>query len=484
MIYQSFGEVARRRSDRLAVVADREAATYGSLLARADAIADTLARTAGVGASDTVLVLLPNSTDFVALFVAIAKLGAVCMPIDPSLTDREIGTYLQRFHIQAAVISRAFERERRGALAGLTDHRRLSIEALPRGVGPSTPERRGGPFEGVVAAVSTSGSTGSPKVVGRTQRGLLAGFASLARTVQAVPEDRVLGVVPFRHAYGLASAMLLSLMSGATLVIMDRFLPRRLIDVVAEHRVSLLVGSPFIFSTVAECIQGRSALATVRVALSSGAAVPPGTARRFLENTGVRIRELYGSSETGVIAVGDPDEVPGTRSATPVQGVDVKIVDDAGATVPPGATGEVLVRSDSMAAGYLGEPGDGRFPLRDGFYPTGDLGHVDGRGTLVLEGRTSLRLNIAGVKVDPVEIEQVILELPQVEKVVVSSVLSERGMELIKASLVLADGQELAREAVIAHCRHELAEYKVPRIVEVVDKLPENILGKRVTGAE
>jgi long-chain acyl-CoA synthetase len=483
MIYEALRGVARRHRDRVAVVTGRETATYGSLLARADALADTLTRTGGVGASDTVLVLLPNSTDFVALFVAIARLGAVCMPIDPALTDREIGAYLRRFHIHTAVIPAAFERERRGALAGLTEQRRLSIEALPRGIGPSNPDRRGGPFEGVVAAVSTSGSTGSPRVVGRTQRGLLAGFASLARAVQVVPEDRVLGVVPFRHSHGLANAMLLSLMSGATLVVMERFLPRRLIDIVAEHRVSLLVGSPFIFSTVAECVQGRSAFATVRAALSSGAAVPPGTARAFLERTGVSIRELYGSSETGVIAVGDPDEAPGTRSARPVQGVDVRVVDDAGAALPPGATGEVLVRSEIMAAGYLGEH-DGRFPLRYGFYATGDLGHVDRRGNLVLEGRTSLRLNIAGVKVDPVEIERVILELPQVKNVVVSSVLGERGMELIKASLVLAEGRELAREAVIAHCRGQLAEYKVPRIVEVVDTLPANIMGKRVTGPD
>ena len=132
--------------------------------------------------------------------------------------------------------------------------------------------------------------------------------------------------------------------------------------------------------------------------------------------------------------------------------------------------------------GYLGEEGGGRFPLRDGFYPTGDLGHLDARGSLVLEGRTSLRLNIAGVKLDPVEIERVIFALPQVAQVAVSSVTGGRGMEMIKASVVLRAGQDLRRETLVEHCRKELAEHKVPRIVELVDSLPENIMGKRVRG--
>ena len=210
----------------------------------------------------------------------------------------------------------------------------------------------------------------------------------------------------------------------------------------------------------------------MRTAISSGAAVPAPIAARFLEKTGVTIRELYGSTETGTIAI----------DGKPVESVEVTIVDDNGGAVELGAIGEVLVRSDIMSAGYLGEEDGGRLPLRDGFYPTGDLGHIDPNGRLVLSGRRSLRLNIAGVKVDPVEIERVMLDFPQVAQVAVSSVIGERGMEMIRARVVLRPHQELRREALIDHCRKELAEHKVPRIVEVVDTLHENIMGKRVTG--
>jgi long-subunit acyl-CoA synthetase (AMP-forming) len=109
--------------------------------------------------------------------------------------------------------------------------------------------------------------------------------------------------------------------------------------------------------------------------------VPRATALAFLDKTGVRIRELYGSSETGVIAVADPDEAPGTRAARPLRGVEVSVVDDTGGALAAGATGEILVRSPILADGYLGEPGDGRLPLRGGFYPTGDLGHGTPAGT-------------------------------------------------------------------------------------------------------
>jgi long-chain acyl-CoA synthetase len=413
---------------------------------------------------------LPNTAEFVALFLAVAKLGAVVMPIDPALRDRELGAYLERFDVRAAVTSTALQSQRPGCLAALAGDRWLTTEALTSAAGGANRIHRAGPFEGVLVALSTSGSTGVPKIVGRTHRGLLAGFTGLCGAIGVVPDDRVLGVTPFYHSHGVANAMVFSLLSGGTLVLMSRFLPRRLVEVVSEFGVTVFVGSPFIFGTVADCVTDRSSFASVRTAFSSGAAVPAPMARAFLEKTGVRILELYGSSETGVIAV----------DGKPVAGVEVRVVDDRGVAVGPGATGEVLVRSGIMAVGYLGEKGGGRFPLRDGFYPTGDLGYLDARGNLVLEGRTSLRLNIAGVKVDPVEIERVILILPQVAQVAVSSVTGDRGMEMIKASVVLRAGQDLRRETLIEHCRKELAEHKVPRIVEVVDSLHENIMGKRV----
>jgi long-chain acyl-CoA synthetase len=471
MIYERFQAVARIHANQPAIIDEGVSLTYQELIDRVEALAVTLARDVGVGEAEIILALLPNSADFVVLFLAVARLGAVLMPIEPALKDREVGQYLERFDIRAAVTSAAFQDELPEALTALDENRRFTIEALIRAAG-ETSIRRGGPFPGVLAALSTSGSSGAPKVAGRTHRGLLAGFRALREAIGIVAGDRVLGVVPFHHAHGLAAGVVFSLMSGGALVVMRRFHPRRLIEVVSNRRVSVFVGSPFIFGTVADCVIDRSAFSSVRTAISSGAAVPAPIAARFLEHTGVTIREFYGSTETGGITI----------DGKLLEGVEVTIVDDAGAAVEPGAIGEVLVRSDIMAAGYLGEEDGGRFPLRDGFYPTGDLGYFDGSGTLVLSGRRSLRLNIAGVKVDPVEIERVILDVPQVAQVAVSSVIGERGMEMIRARVVLRPHQELRREALIDHCRKKLAEHKVPRIIEVVASLHENIMGKRVTG--
>lgn len=472
MIHERLHAVARSHGDRVAIVDEGATLTYAALLDRADALAATLASDAQVREADIILALLPNTAEFVCLFLAAARLGAVMMPLDPALRDHELRGYLDRIETRAAVTTAAFCDARPNALGGLPIQRRFTIETLVSAGRPTAPPLRTGPFEGVVAAFSTSGSTGTPKIVGRTQRGLLAGFAGLSGAIGVVPEDRVLGVTPFHHPHGLANAMIFSLMSGGTLVLMRRFVPRRLIEVVAGHRVSVVVGSPFIFGTVADCVTNRPAFASVRTAISSGAAVPVPIATAFLEKTGVRIRELYGSTETGIIAL----------DGKPAEGVEIAILDDQGATVAQGATGEILVWSHGMAAGYLDSHGGWRFPLRNGFYPTGDLGHLDEEGRIVLEGRMSLRLNIAGVKVDPVEIERVIQSMPQVAQVAVSSVIGERGMALIKASVVVRQGEALQREAVVGRCRERLAEHKVPRIVEFVDALPENIMGKRVTG--
>jgi long-chain acyl-CoA synthetase len=473
MIYERLHAVVQSHASRPAIIDESVSLTYQELIDRVDALAVTLARDVGVREAEIVLALLPNSAHFVVLLLAVARLGAILMPIDPALKDREVGQYLERFDVRAAVTSAAFRDERPEALAALAENQRFTIEALLGAGGEMTSIRAGGPFAGVLAALSTSGSSGTPKVAGRTHRGLLAGVRALSGALGVVAGDRVLGVAPFHHAHGLAGAVLFSLMSGGALVVMRRFHPRRLIEVVSEHRVSVFVGSPFIFSTVADCVIDRSAFSSVRTVISSGAAVPAPTAARFLEKTGATIREWYGTTETGGIAI----------DGKPLESVEVRIVDDRGAAVEPGATGEVLVRSDLMAAGYLGKEDGGRLPLRDGFYPTGDSGYIDGDGTLVLSGRRSRRLNIGGVKVDPVEIERVILDVPQVAQVAVSSVIGERGMEMIRARVVLRPHQELRREALIDHCRRQLAEHKVPRIIEVVATLHENIMGKRVTGA-
>lgn len=470
MIYQRFQAIVRSHANRPAIIDEGVSLTYQELIDRVDALSVTL-RDIGVREAEIVLALLPNSADFVVLFLAVARLGAVLMPIDPALKDREVGQYLERFDVRVTVTPAAFTDERPDALSTLAENRRFTIDALLSAAG-ETSIRRGGPFAGVLAALSTSGSSGTPKVAGRTHRGLLAGVRALSAAIGVVDGDRVLGVVPFHHAHGLAAAVVFTLMSGGAVVVMRRFHPRRLIDVVSERRVSVFVGSPFIYGTVADCANDRSAFSSVRTAISSGAAVPAPIAARFLEKTGVTIREFYGSTETGGITI----------DGKPLESVELTIVDDTGAAVELGATGEVLVRSDIMAAGYLGEKDGGRFPLRNGFYPTGDLGHIDVDGTLVLSGRSSLRLNIAGVKVDPVEIERVILAIPQVAQVAVSSVTGDRGMEMIRARVVLRPHQELRREALIDHCRKQLAEHKVPRIIEVVETLTENIMGKRVTG--
>src|SRR5262249_12336368 len=149
--------VTRRDPGRVAIIDDGRAVTYEDLVGRSDAFARSLAGPSGVSQRDTVLALLGNSADFVALFLAVARLGAVMMPIDPALTDRELGAYLGRFAIRVAITTAAFRRQRPGALAGLGEAPWLAIEALGDGIDEPAPARRGGPFAGVVAAVSTSG---------------------------------------------------------------------------------------------------------------------------------------------------------------------------------------------------------------------------------------------------------------------------------------------------------------------------------------
>jgi long-chain acyl-CoA synthetase len=192
------------------------------------------------------------------------------------------------------------------------------------------------------------------------------------------------------------------------------------------------------------------------------------------------VRQLYGTTETGVIAIQSPDTPfqPGIAGRV-VASAEVRILDERGGCLGLSCNGEVAVRGPGVFTGYLNQPDLNRELFRDGFFRTGDLGRQDASGTLILCGRSKTVINLGGIKVDPAEIEGVLREMPEVRDCTVRGVYDAWQGEIVAASIGVRPGFTLSRQAVVAHCRRRLAEFKIPRQIEFVDAIAVEITGKK-----
>jgi long-chain acyl-CoA synthetase len=330
-----------------------------------------------------------------------------------------------------------------------------------------------------VLFLSTSGSTGTPKIVPRTQNNLVAGAKNVAEALGVTKEDRFLSVVPFYHANGFSNCMFLPMMSGATTVLMKEFSARKMLQILLEENITILFGSPFIFSVISEIAEEGQYVPAMRSCFSSGASMSEDLRRTFFRKFGVKARQLYGSSETGTVSIqlGDKPEAEGAVGR-PLKAVDVKIVSRYGKELPAYEMGEIIVKSPAMTKGYIDEPELNKRAFHNGYFRTGDFGMLHARGSLHIAGRKDRVINAGGVKVDPVEIENVLLSFHKVKEAFVFGIKNRRGMEIVKATLVAQSDCKLSD--VIGYCKGRLADYKIPRIVDFRDEMPRDMMGKVV----
>jgi long-chain acyl-CoA synthetase len=266
---------------------------------------------------------------------------------------------------------------------------------------------------------------------------------------------------------------------GASVVTISRFLPRQVLETIADRGVSVVIGSPFIFKAFARFLSANRDsgpdLGEVRAWVSSGAALPPAM-DRSLAGLGLPVRQLYGSSETGTLCLSGPGPLEPGCVGQPVPGVEIRLVGAGGEAVASGEAGAIEVRSPALFDGYIADV-SGR-PARGGagFYAMGDLGRWNDRGELMLQGRSDAMINVAGVKVDPREVQAVLESMPEIAQALVHGRPDADGMQQIRALIVAR--HEIRAEEVLAYCRSRLAEYKLPRFLEFVDEIPQDLMGK------
>ncbi len=320
----------------------------------------------------------------------------------------------------------------------------------------------------------SSGTTGTPKVVVRPSASAEAAVSLFRSEVPIGPDDRVLGVLPFAHSFGLLFVLLNSLSGGGCLVL-EPFAPRSAVRCIEAQRITVLPATPFMFRMLAETpFDPLPDLGSVRLAIAAGSALPDRIYQGFKERFGLGILQSYGSTETGPVALARPEHA-GTVGL-PYTGIEL-VFEDTGSSGPEGRSGRPLrVLSPGAAQGYLGEPEASASVFGGRGVSTGDLADLDSSGCLRILGRSRPMLSVAGKKVSPAEVEACLLNHPAVEDAVVSGVPAEDGGHRIRAKVVAEPG--VTTQQLQAHVANQLAAYKVPREIQFADPADRTSLGK------
>jgi acyl-CoA synthetase (AMP-forming)/AMP-acid ligase II len=495
---------AQRFGGKEAVIDGDVRLSFAELAAAADAAGRAFVA-AGIGTGDRVAIWSPNVHEWIVALLGLQSAGGVVVPINTRYKGAEAAFILAKSRARILVTVSGFLGHDYIAMLDGHDLPDLEHTVVLRGDAPPGTETwsafvaRGdvvspADLDARVAALGaddtsdilfTSGTTGNPKGVVATHGQTLRGFADWAAIVGLREDDRYLVVNPFFHAFGYKAGIVACLTVGATLV------PQAVFDIpmamanVAEHAITALPGPPAIYQTFLNHPDlDRERVQTLRLAVTGAAPVPVELIQRMEAELGFEtVVTAYGLTECcGIVTVCRPDDPPeriSGSSGRAIPGVEVRIVDDDGGEVPRGEPGEIIVRGYNVMQGYFEAPEQTAEVIDpDGWLHTGDVGTMDADGYVAITDRKKDMFISGGFNAYPAEIERLLLLHPDIAQAAVIGVPDERMGEVGMAFVVATAGADLAADAVVAWAREQMAGFKAPRSVRVVDALPMNASNK------
>jgi long-chain acyl-CoA synthetase len=447
--------------------------------------AAALLRDRDVKPGDRVGLMLPNVPAFVVIYYGILRAGAIVVPMNVLLKRREVGYYLED---SGARLLLAFDEIREEAEAGAAEANAqamvLQRGGLPKWLQPydAEPAVAETAPDDTAVILYTSGTTGQPKGAELTHANLDGNAEVVCRTLtQLGPDDVVLGALPLFHSFGQTAAMNASLRAGACLALLPRFDPEQALQMMDSLRVTIFLGVPTMYAAMLNLPgRGRYDLRSLRTCVSGGQSLPVELLRGFEEAFGCKILEGYGLSETSPVACQnrpDRERKPGSIGI-PIQGVEMKVVDESGEEVPDGEVGEILIRGPNVMKGYWRRPEATEETICDGWLHSGDLGRRDDDGYFYIVDRKKELIIRGGYNVYPREVEEVLYEHPDVVEAAVVGVPDEQMGEEVGAAVVLRPEAQASAEDLRQHVKSQLAAYKYPREVWFLDELPKGPTGK------
>jgi len=501
MLEQMLKETVQRYPENTALIYDALRFTYHDLYALVNRVRRGF-QSIGIQQGDCIALLLPNCPEFITSFYAAAQLKAIILPLNPALAAEEIKYYINDSNAVVIITDRqhadlcttVMSKLGRKVSMLVTDGEHpagIYMQDLAEGT-RNTIQKHRSPYVGTVLFQYSSGSTGRPKRVGKTQKNLFHEAYNFTTTIPIAASDNFLCAVPLFHAHGFGNCMLAATRTGATMTILEELkkngvtlnVPfalksRRVMELIERERVTILPGVPFVFKALSEIPDNLSFdVSSLRICFSAGNFLQKETFDKFLKRFGIAVRQLYGCTEAGSVAINlEPgNAIKYDSVGFPMKNGEVIIVDDQGTILPPGAIGEITIKSLALTSGYCNMPELNATAFKDGYFRTGDLGKKDEQGYIFITGRKKIFIETGGNKVDPLEIEDILMTHPKVKEAVVVGVKGAYDQEIIKA-VIVSDGDCQVRD-ITSYCKDRLASFKVPQLIEFRDEIPKNPLGK------
>ncbi len=496
---------AEQFGDRPAVVEGDTTLDYRALREVARDVAAALVA-AGIDAADRVAIWAPNSARWIATQLGIAYAGATLVPVNTRFKGLEAADILRRSSAKVLVTVTDFLGTDHVSLLRDSGVDLPALETIAIADGPDaagtvrwdafvatasaatreTADQRAEATtsDDVADILFTSGTTGAPKGVVQTHRGTLGVAHDWAAMTGLGPDDRYLMINPYFHMFGLKAGILASVSAGATMLPEPVFDVERALQRIERERITVLPGAPTLYQSILDHpATGAHDLSSLRVAVTGAADIPVELIRRVIDQLPfAMVVSGYGLTEGGTATATDPGddpEVVATTVGRPRPGVELRIVGAGDVDVSPGDAGEILLRGDTVMSPYLDDPEATAEALSpDGWLRTGDIGTLDEHGRLHIVGRAKDMFIVGGFNAYPAEIENALLRHPDINQAAVVGIPDERLGEVGMAFVVLAPGATTSANEIISWSRDQMANYTVPRRVEILDELPLNATGK------
>ena len=475
---------AERHGDRPAVRLDSATLSYIELDEAVSRCAGML-RAAGVGPGDRVGIMLPNVPEFPVAYYGVLRAGGTVVPMNVLLKGRETSFYLTDPGAKVVLAwHEVADAARVGAEAAGAECIVIDPATLPGLLADAEPVEGDVDREGSDTAVIlyTSGTTGTPKGAELTHDNLYENTRVTTETLfEFTAEDVVLGALPLFHAFGQTCALNAAVYAGALLTMLPRFDPKKGLETIARDKVTVFEGVPTMFSAfLHEPDLAEHDTSSLRVCCSGGAALPLEVLKGFEEAFGCVVLEGYGLSETSPVA--SFNHPHGIRKAgsigTPIEGVEMMVAGEDGEAVADGEVGEIAIKGHNVMKGYWNRDDATAEVMKDGWFFTGDMAKRDEDGLYFIVDRKKDLIIRGGYNVYPREIEEVLYEYPGVREAAVIGVAHPSLGEEVAAAVAAKPGESLDVDKLKAFVKEQVAGYKYPRMIWLVDELPKGPTGK------
>jgi long-chain acyl-CoA synthetase len=486
-------QAATAHSNKTALICGARHFTFAELDQLADRLCGAL-RALGIARGDRVTLYSQNCWEWIVSYYAIARLGAVCNPINMMLTPEEVAFVVEDCEAKAILASR----DKGAALLNQTGgwpvdtvvlfggdalpnaHAFESLIQEPRS---ATPGEQAIDPAGLACILYTSGTTGHPKGAMLSHRNLLFNAAMTATMHVRTAADVVVTALPMPHVYGSA-VLNAGVMAGATLVLLERFAEAAALEAIQRHRATMFEGVPTMYMYLLNHPGLREHdISSLTRCTVGGQTMPVAKMQEVEDRFGCKLLELWGMTEIAGLGTTHAFYSPGPLGSIglPLPQVECRIadIDDVSRSVPCGEVGELVVRGPIVMSGYYGNPSATADTIdASGWLRTGDLARMDADGYVFVVDRKKDMIITAGYNVYPAEIERVLAGHPAIAMVAVGSRSDELKGEVAKAYVVLKHGSTVDEQTLLSFCRQHLAAYKVPRAVQFVPDLPKTSTGK------